>query len=154
MIAGPRFGDYEAGFRLGRFGYDLVERRGFERFKPHTYLSFAVLIVPWTKRLRFGQELIRQAFDAANTIGDLTTAASCGVDLFGDLLTRGDPLADVQRKAEQSLEFTQNAHFGLLTDIGATHVALTRTLRGLTKVFGSFNDEQFDETQVERRLSN
>jgi PAS domain S-box-containing protein len=154
MIAGPRFGDYEVGFRLGRLGYDLVERHGFERFRPHTYLSFAVLIVPWTRHVRIGEKLIQQAFNAANAIGDLTTAASCGVDLFGILFTRGDPLANVLRKAEQCLEFARNARFGLLTDISATQLALIRTLRGLTAVFGCFNDAQFDEIEFERRLSN
>ena len=28
LLAGPRFGDYQAGFRFGRLGYDLVEQRG------------------------------------------------------------------------------------------------------------------------------
>ena len=154
MIAGARFGDYEAGFRFGRLGYDLVERRRLERFKAHTYLSFAVLIVPWTQQLRTGEELIRQAFDAAIANGDLTTAASCGVDLFGNLFLRGESLPDVQRRAEESLEFARDARFGLLTDIGATQVALIRTLRGLTTKFGCFDDEHFDEEQFERRLSN
>ncbi len=153
MIAGPRFGDYEAGFRFGRLGYDLAERSELERCRAHTYLSFAVLIVPWTKHVRIGEQMIRRAFDAATAIGDLTTAASCGVDLFGNLLTRGDPLAEVQRKAEQSLEFSRNARFGLLTDISATQVALVRALRGLTTRFGCFNDSQFDESEMERRLA-
>ena len=26
MIAGPQFDDYEAGFRFGRLGYELVEK--------------------------------------------------------------------------------------------------------------------------------
>ncbi len=154
MIAGSRFGDYEAGFQFGRLGYDLAERRGLEAFKAHTYLSFAVLIVPWTKHVRIGQGLIRRAFESASAIGDLTTAASCGVDLFGNLMTRGDPLADVQRETERSLDFSRNARFGLLTDISASQLALVRTLRGLTRTFGCFDDERFDELQVERRLSN
>ena len=41
MIAGPRFGDYKAGFRFGRLGYDLVERRGLGGSRPRTYSSFA-----------------------------------------------------------------------------------------------------------------
>ena len=154
MIAGPRFGDYKAGFRFGRLGYDLVERHGLKRSRPHTYLSFAVLIVPWTKHVRIGEELIGQAFDIANSIGDLTTAASCGVDLFGILFVRGDRLAEVQRKTERSLEFAQNARFGLLTDISASQLALVRTLRGLTTSFGCLDDAQFDEIQFEHRLSN
>ncbi len=37
MIAGPRFGDYPAGFRFGQLGYELVERRGLKRFQARTY---------------------------------------------------------------------------------------------------------------------
>ncbi len=153
MIAGPNFGDYEAGFRFGRLGYELVERRGLERVKAHTYLVFAVVVVPWTKHVRVGEPLIRRAFETANAIGDLTTAASCGVDLFGNLFTRGAPLADIERETEQSLKFAQKARFGLLTDISATQLALVHTLRGLTPSFGSLDDPQFDELQIERRLS-
>jgi predicted ATPase len=32
-VAGPRFGDYKAGFRFGQLGYELVERRGLKRFE-------------------------------------------------------------------------------------------------------------------------
>jgi predicted ATPase len=40
QTAGSRFGNYQAGFRFGRLGYDLVERFGFERFKARTYNCF------------------------------------------------------------------------------------------------------------------
>ncbi len=33
QVAGPRFGDYQAGFRFGQLGYDLVEQRGLKRFE-------------------------------------------------------------------------------------------------------------------------
>ena len=153
MIAGPNFDNYKAGFRFGQLGYDLAERLGLERFKALTYLSFGVFIIPWSEHLRTGQELIRRAFDVANTIGDLTTATSCGVNLFVNLLAAGDPLADVQREAERSLEFAHKTRSGLWIDISATQLALVRTLRGLTTTFGCFDDAQFDELQIERRLS-
>ena len=39
QIAGPRFGNYQAGFRFGRLGYDLVEQCGLERFEsPYLYV--------------------------------------------------------------------------------------------------------------------
>src|SRR4029453_17372397 len=41
-IAGPLFGDYEAGRRFGRLGYDLVEQRGFKRFQARTLMAYAV----------------------------------------------------------------------------------------------------------------
>jgi predicted ATPase len=34
QISGPHFGDYQAGFQFGRLGYDLVEQRGLNAFKP------------------------------------------------------------------------------------------------------------------------
>jgi len=31
MLAGPHFGNYQAGFQFGKLGYDLVEERGLRR---------------------------------------------------------------------------------------------------------------------------
>ena len=39
-IAGARFGDYEAGYRFGRLGYDLVEQHGWARLQPRTDVLF------------------------------------------------------------------------------------------------------------------
>src|SRR5260370_17671364 len=41
MIAGPHFHNYEAGFRFGRLGYDLVEKRGLHPFLPPPSIPFA-----------------------------------------------------------------------------------------------------------------
>jgi hypothetical protein len=59
----------------------------------------------------------------------------------------------VQREAERGLAFVQKAQFGFVGDIIATQLALVRMLRGLTPKFGSFDDQQFDELRIERRLS-
>src|SRR6202047_890624 len=40
MILGPHFGDYRAGFRFGRLGYDLVEERGLQCYPAPAYMSF------------------------------------------------------------------------------------------------------------------
>ena len=72
IIAGPRFGNYKDGFRFGRLGYELVEQRGLTRFQARTYMSFGNIVMPWTKHIRAGRDLVRRAFDAANKIGDLT----------------------------------------------------------------------------------
>src|SRR5713101_2413766 len=39
-VAGACFGDYQAGFRFGQLGYDLVEKRGLKRFQARTYNNF------------------------------------------------------------------------------------------------------------------
>jgi predicted ATPase len=46
VLAGPHFGNYKAGFRFGRLGYELVEQRGLKRFQAGTYMSFASFVMP------------------------------------------------------------------------------------------------------------
>jgi PAS domain S-box-containing protein len=152
MILGPHFGDYLAGFRFGRLGYDLVEKRGLRRYQARAYMSFGNLVMPWTKHIQTGRDLVRRAFDAANNIGDLTFAAYSCNNLNTNLLATGDPLGDTQREVENGLDFARKARFGLVIDIITAQLALIRTLRGLTPEFGSFNDERFNESQFEDHL--
>ncbi|WP_247992260.1 trifunctional serine/threonine-protein kinase/ATP-binding protein/sensor histidine kinase [Bradyrhizobium sp. 186] len=153
VIAGPHFGNYKAGFRFGRLGYELIEKRGLKRFQARTGMVFGNLVVPWTKHVRAGRDLLRRAFEAANKTGDLTFAAYSCQGLNRNLLAAGDPLVEVQREAENGLDFARKARFGLVIDVITSQLGLIRTLRGLTPEFGSFNDEEFDELQFERRLA-
>jgi predicted ATPase/signal transduction histidine kinase/GAF domain-containing protein len=154
MLAGPHFGNHQAGLRFGRLGYDLVDQRGLRRYQVRTYLSFSAFVSPWMKHIKTAGELQRRCFDAANRIGDLTYAGySCNV-LNTNLLAAGDPLAEVQREAETGLEFATNIRFGLVIDYITAQLGFIRTLRGQTATFGSFNDEHFDERRFERHLAN
>jgi PAS domain S-box-containing protein len=152
MILGPHFGDYRAGFRFGRLGYDLVEKRGLHRYQARAYMSFGNLVMPWTRHIQTGRDLVRRAFDAANKIGDLTFAAYSCNNLNTNLIATGDPLGYAQREAENGLDFARKARFGLVIDIITAQLGLIRTLRGLTAEFGSFNDERFNESQFEDHL--
>jgi PAS domain S-box-containing protein len=153
MIAGPHFGNYQAGFRFGRLGYELVQQPGLKRFQARTYVSFGNLVVPWTQHVLCGRDPLRRAFEIANQSGDLTFAAySCG-NLNSNLLAAGDPLVEVEREAESGLQFAQKARFGFVVDWITPQLGLIRTLRGLTPKFGSFDDAGFDEVRYERHLS-
>jgi PAS domain S-box-containing protein len=154
QIAGPRFGDYQGGFRFGQLGYELVERRGLKRFEANTCLCFALYVAHWTKHVRGCRDLLRRAFDAASRIGDLTFGAYTCNDLNSDLLFAGEPLPEVQGEAQNGLAFAEKARFGLVIDIITTQLALIRMLRGLTLKFGCFDDGQFNELRFEYRLSN
>jgi hypothetical protein len=153
VVAGAQFHDYQAAFRFGRLGCDLVEQRGLKRFQARTFMLFGNLIMPWTRHVRAGRDLVCRAFEAANPTGDLTYAAYCGNQLNTNLLAAGDPLPEVQREAEHGLSFARKAQFGFITDIIATQLELVRTLRGLTPTFGCFDDGHFDELQMESHLS-
>jgi PAS domain S-box-containing protein len=152
-LAGSRFSNYKAGFRLGQLGYDLVELRGLKRFKARTHIGFGVYTVSWTKHWRMARELIRDGFDAANTIGDVTWAAYSWHNLIGNLIATGDPLPAVQLEAERGLAFARKIRFGFVIDNISTQLALIRTLCGSNQTFGVLNDGEFGEAQIERRLS-
>lgn len=152
MILGPHFGDYRAGFRFGSLGYHLVEKRGLHRYQARAYMSFGNLVMPWTRHIQTGRDLVRRAFDAANESGDLTFAAYSCNNLNTNLLAAGDPLGDAQREAENGLDFARKARFGLVIDIITAQLGLIRTLRGLTPEFGCFNDDRFTESQFEHHL--
>jgi PAS domain S-box-containing protein len=153
VIAGPHFGNYKAGFQFGQLGYDLIEERGLRRFPARTYMCFGNFVLPWTKHVRAGRDLVRRAFEAANKDGDLTYASYCGNQLNTNLLAAGDPLVDVQREAENGLAFAQKARFAFGIDLITPQLGLIRTLRGLTATFGCLDDTQFNEHGMERRFS-
>jgi len=101
LLAGPALGDYQAGFRFGRLGYDLVEERGLTRFQARTHLNFGSIVTPWTKTCPGWPRSAASRFEAANKIGDLTFAAYCCAHLNTNLLAAGDPLDEVQGEAER-----------------------------------------------------
>jgi signal transduction histidine kinase/CheY-like chemotaxis protein len=152
MIVGPHFNDYPTAFRFGQLGFDLVERRGLDRFKARVYMSFGNLVNPWTKHVRTGRPLVRRAFNTANEMGDLTFAAYSCNNLITNLLASGEPLPDIQREAEAGLAFARKIRFGLVIDIITSQLRLILTLRGLTPQFNSFNDAQFDEERFEQHF--
>ncbi|HUC17571.1 MAG TPA: AAA family ATPase [Acetobacteraceae bacterium] len=153
VLAGSLFGDYKSGFRFGQLGLDLIEKYGFKRVRARALLIFGNLVVPWTKHVRAGRDLLRDAFKAANEAGDLTFAAYSCDQLNTNLLAAGDHLVEVQREAENGLDFARKARFGAIVDVISAQLGLIQTLRGLTLGFGSFDDGEFDELQFVRHLA-
>ncbi len=151
-ILGTYFGDYHTGFRFGRLGLDLVEKPGLDRFRARVYLVFAVHVAHWTQRLPTCRVYLRRAFELAQHAGDLTYAAYSCADLTTNRLASGDPLDEVEREAENGLEFVGKMSFGLISDLMAAQLRLIRVLRGLTPEFTSFNEAEFDEGHFEQHL--
>ncbi len=153
IVAGPCFNNYKDGFRFGQLGYDLVEKLGLARYQARTYMSFGNFVIPWSKHVATGRELVRRAFDAAYRIGDLTFAAYSWAELTKNSLMMGCALADVQTEAENGLAFAKQTRFGLVIEVIAAQLGLIRMLRGLTPVFGCLNDGEFDELASEHHLA-
>ena len=152
VVASARFGDYRAGFRFCRLGYELVEQRGLRRLQARIYLNFGTLM-GWTRPILECRDLLRRTFDAANKTGDFPYAAYACFAIVTNFIMAGDRLVQAQHEAEHGLAFAQKMGFGLVIDITATQLAFVKTLRGATHKFGSFDDDRFEEQQIERRLS-
>ena len=152
-IAGVRFGNYQAGFSFGKLGCDLVEQRGLKRFEARTLMLFGALLVPWTRHVRECRDPLYRALETATQSGDLIYAAYSYTTLIAKFLTAGDPLAEVQREADQGLAFAQHIRFGFAIDVILPQLGLVRTLRGLTPRFGTFDDAQMDERQMEHHFA-
>ena len=133
-----RFGDHAGARRFGQIGYDLVEVRGLKRFQARCYVDFASMA--WLGNLRVNRDIARRAFEVANNSGDLIYATHAWWVTISNRIAAGDPLADVQREAETGIAFAQKVGFGFVVGIITTQLGLIRTLRGLTRIFGSFDD--------------
>jgi predicted ATPase len=152
LMAGDRFGDYDAGYRLAKMACDLTERRGLKRFGGKTYSVFS-LVVPWTRPVRECINPARRAFQMANEQGDPTYAAYAYWNLTSSLLAAGDPLEQVEREFEHGLEVARTLRFGFVADMISAPLALARTLRGETAKFGVLDDGRFMELSFEERLT-
>lgn len=150
--AGPVFGQYEAGYRFGRLGLDLVEKKQLTRFRARTYTSFGNIVVPWARHVLEGREPIRQALEMAKESADLTYTLYILCDLTQNLVSVGDNLEDVQVEVEGAVEISERARFQLVTDMLVTYRGFIKSLRGLTRRLGAFDDAQFDEAAFERHL--
>jgi PAS domain S-box-containing protein len=148
FIAGWNFGDFEAGFRFGQLGHELVERRGLRKFEGFVGLILSSCVMPWARHIATCRELVRTTFDVANRSGDRHSAVASRNEIVSNLLFAGDPLVEAEKEAEVSLEFCQRAAFSDYIDRANIQLAFIRNLRGLTRQFGSLDDERFDELRM------
>ena len=131
MLAGPHFGQFDAGYRFGRLGCELVERPGLQRFQARTFETFG-FVVPWTQHVRKGREFLFRGFDLASRIGEISYAGyACG-QLNTNYLMAGDPLIETQEQAEHGLAFARKVGFGTIEAWILGQLGLIRSLRGLT----------------------
>ncbi len=129
MVLGPRFDDFPSAFRFGQLGVDLVEKHGFDRYRPRVLLAHAQHVVTWQGRLETSRDLIRRAFAEAQRVGDLAAAASCGTLLASNLLASGEPLSGVQREAEAARAFALEAGCGAVVAAADIQLGLAGCLR-------------------------
>ncbi|MGV7218038.1 trifunctional serine/threonine-protein kinase/ATP-binding protein/sensor histidine kinase [Bradyrhizobium sp. UFLA05-112] len=150
-VLGGRFGDYQAAYRFGLLACDLVDRHGLSRFQAPVYLAVGSTVIPWTKH-RGSRDLISRSLKAATEVGDLIYEAYSLAHLTSNMIAEGDPLEGIQREIERNLAAARKMKFRFAADIIHLQLGLVRTMRGLTRTFGCFDDEEIDELAIERSL--
>ncbi len=152
-VAAARFGDYDSAYRFGKLGCELVEQRGLARFQARTLQTFGASHLPWARHVRTALDMLHRAFEAANKIGELMVASFIYANRNTCLLVAGDPLVELEREVGHSLAFARKMRFDHIVDVISAQLGLIRTLRGLTPTFGSLDDEQFSELEIEHRFA-
>ena len=109
-------GGRDQGFQFGHLSCDLVDLRGLDRFKAKVYVYFATFVLFRRKHLRQCRALLKRAVDAATDAGDLTYKAYGLRSLISNMMSSGEPLADVEQEAHATLQFMRELHFGLAAD--------------------------------------
>ncbi|MDC0744770.1 sensor histidine kinase [Polyangium mundeleinium] len=152
MLLGPEFSQYRLGFRFGKLGYDLVEKRGLTGYKAKVLLEFFLLSY-WARPASTRRALVDSAFAAALEVGDVTFACYAGNNLITFLIVKGERLEEVHHESERALSFARKAKFGTFEGVIVVQQRLIQNLRGLTAHFGSFNGAGFDEAEHEALLA-
>jgi PAS domain S-box-containing protein len=152
-LAAWRFNDFEAAFRFGQLGFELIERRGLFRFEGIVCLNVSTLVMPWARHVTQCRSVIRRIFEVAHNTGEPYLPVAGGNILLSNLLLGADPLPEVEREAELCLTFCRAGSYGDYTDTLNTQAALIRNLRGFTSRFGSLDDDRFDERRIENGFS-
>lgn len=141
----------DLGFQFGLLSCDLVDSRGLDRFKAKVYVYFATFVLFRTKHLRQCRALLKRAVDAATDAGDLTYKAYGLRSLISNMMSSGEPLADVEQEAYATLQFMRESRFGLAADSLMAKMILIRKLRGRGLEEGLFAGDR-DETEFALRL--
>ena len=149
---GAYLGNYKDGYRLGRVGLDLIEKRGLNRLSARVNLVFAVHVAHWTQPLPTCRAFLRRALAAAQEAGDVTYMAYAVYDLLTNRCASGALLEEVEREAVDALSLVRKMRFGLIDDSIVAQLRLIRMLRGPAGRLGSLDDDSFDEAAFEQHL--
>jgi PAS domain S-box-containing protein len=146
------FGEFEAGFRYGWLGYELVQRKGLRKFEALVVQHFSTTLMRWSRPIATCHDFIRTGFDIANQTGNRSSGVWCACEIAAGLLFAGEPLGAVDQEAEACLEFCRRAAFSDYVDRANILAAFVRNLRGLTRRFGYLGDERFNELRIQNHF--
>ena len=152
MVLGSVRGRYDEGYRLARVAADLVDTHHFPANRAKTLLALHH-VSAWVRPIPEIVEMLRVAFPSAVSIGDLSTACFCCVNLANDRLFQCDDLQSVQEEVNRGLQFAGNAGMRDVVDFLVVEDRYLKNMKGETFQFSSFDGDDFDTASFERTLT-
>lgn len=152
-VAGWFYANFEACFRIGQLGHDLLEKKGLRRFEAMVCDNFGTLALQWSKHLAKARPVNSRAIEVARITGDRLYEVMTYNNRLSILLFSGEPLSTTQHEADFAVALCKSAGFSDFTGAISTQTALIRNLRGLTRRLGSFDDDQFAEAAMESQFA-
>jgi PAS domain S-box-containing protein len=150
MHLGPFFGDYQQGFRFGRLGYELMEKRKLVAYKGKIEFTIGCFISFWVQPLITGIGHLASGLKAAADVGDLNVASYCCDCLVSHKLLAGESLDRVYSESEKLLDFTNETKFDPARQIITRARRFILAMQGLTAKLSSFSGSEFNEDEYER----
>lgn len=147
-----RFGNYDLGYRFAQLACDLVERRGLVRYETRVFQAFGFAVSPWTHHLAERRALVWRSLATAQRTGDVAFATYAWNLTVALRLAAGDPLPELLGLTEDGLEYTRKTGLLFVADNFIGQRAFIRSMMGLTRQVGCFDDDGFDEGRFEAYL--
>ncbi|MBN3759235.1 GAF domain-containing sensor histidine kinase [Burkholderia sp. Ac-20365] len=125
-----RFCDLEQSLSLAKVALRLSSEDGSRSLATRVRMCFGVLLIPWTRHVRFAQSYIKDAVRKTYESCDLLFAEFSQRYLVSSILFGGAPLVETIRLAEDAVDLARDARSQLLVDMILAQPMLVSTLQG------------------------
>src|SRR5262249_20724418 len=153
MKLGPFAGDYRTAYRFGKLALELAERGDNPRTLGRVLFGYTMFTRPWADDLAGCRELLGRGFAAAGRAGDGTYATYRLYPVEELMLMTGSPLEETEAACRRALSYARKHNFDFAVLQIQPQLGLTKTLRGDSVRFGSFDSSEFDQGDFERKCS-
>lgn len=143
---------YQEGDRIGKLGYDLVDKCNAVAYKPEVANMYASGISVWTHHVNSYVEYSRIGVRSAVDVGNTTWGSFNHVQLVLALLVRGDPLDEAYKASVAALDYITKANVMFAADVVMGMQRFIQAMRGHSDQLASLSGEGFSEQAFEEHL--
>lgn len=152
IIAGSGFGDYDAGYELGRLALDLNRRFNVASLKCRLNHIFAITSNCWKSHAKASIPYLEKAVEEGLANGDLTWASYAATNIVNYMFIKGDSLGSVGIEALRRLALAKKGNITSNIQYLKMMLQVVKNLKGQTAGQDNLSDGSFDEEAFERDM--